>query len=119
MLYKPLVSLAMVFAATSSVAASATPIRRGGYPAPPTQPIPQSQCNTESQQCCNTYTSGLNPIAKTLIAEFHLDVNPTAGIGMSCNPIVGSNRCVNEPLCCQHINQNGAINIGCAPLNIS
>jgi len=92
MLYKPLVSLAMVFAATSSVAASATPIRRGGYPAPPAQPISQGQCNTKSQQCCNTYTSKFNPIADALISSLHLDVDPDAGIGLGCSAIVGSNR---------------------------
>lgn len=66
MYYKPLVSLVMAFVATSSVAASVTPIRRGvrglgpGYGLiPPALPaIPVSQCGSGDLRCCDD--SGTN-----------------------------------------------------------
>lgn len=72
MLYKPLVSLAVAFIATSSVAASATPIRRGGGglgpgygPNSPASPPTINQCDGGTVQCCDG--SGMNCDGNTVI----------------------------------------------------
>ncbi|KAI0289045.1 hypothetical protein BC826DRAFT_1034038 [Russula brevipes] len=99
MLFKPLVSLAMAFAAASSVAASVTPVPRGGNYPPPVAPISESQCDTGSIYCCNSVTS--------------------AGVGLSCTGIVSANQCNNSPACCYNVEQHGLINIACTPINIA
>jgi hypothetical protein len=86
MLYKPLVALFMVFAATGGVAASATPVRRGGGYAPPPGPtIPAGNCNSNTKlYCCNTLTSTNNPIVGVLNL---VGVGPNTLAGLNCNSI--------------------------------
>jgi Fungal hydrophobin len=94
MLYKPLVSLVVAFATASSVAASIAPVRRGGYgtyPPPPRLPtIPRSQCNTESVQCCDTFTSPSNPVAAFLLNSLDIVAGPNVGIGLNCGFFKGN-----------------------------
>jgi hypothetical protein len=92
MLYKPLVSLVMAFATASSVAASLTPVRRGGggaYPPPHLSTIPISQCNTKSVQCCQTFTNADNPIAAALLGALDMIEGSNVGIGLSCVSLEG------------------------------
>lgn len=88
MLYKPLVSLFMVFAATSGVAASATPVRRGNGGYPPIAPaIPASGCSASSNQlCCDELTNVENP----LVAAIAILANPTLDVALNCIPIVNA-----------------------------
>jgi hypothetical protein len=89
MLYQPLVSLLMLFAATSGVAASATPVRRGGgYPAPVVPAISQSQCNT-APQCCQQLTSTSNPILGSLGVLSAL-ANTNLPVGVNCANIIAT-----------------------------
>jgi hypothetical protein len=108
MLYKPLVSLLMVFAATSSVVASATPVRRdqgypapidesslvrrgGVYPAPSPPAIAPEQCTgTTSPQCCDGKTSTKNPLLAPLLGLLGLNADSTLIVGLECNEIIGS-----------------------------
>lgn len=93
MLYKSIISLIVAFSAATSAAASATPLRRGngGYPPPPAPPVPIGQCNTvDNALCCNTYTSTSNPEVSELTGLLDLILNPTAGVGLSCLPIVSN-----------------------------
>jgi hypothetical protein len=79
MLYKPLVALFMAFAATSGVAASTTPVRRGGGYASP--PIPAGDCNTNTKlYCCNTLTSASDPVVAALTGLVGLSSNTLAGL---------------------------------------
>ena len=80
MLYKPVVSLFMLFAATSGVAASATPVRRGGGYSLPT-PIAPGQC-TASQLCCNTVAPGSDPIFGLLDL-----LNPNLNVATNCGAV--------------------------------
>jgi hypothetical protein len=83
MLYKSLVALFMAFAATGGVAASTTPVRRGGGYAPP--PTRAGDCNTDTKlYCCNSLTPASDPIVTAL----------TGLVGLSANTIAGLN-CVN------------------------
>jgi len=119
MLYKPLVSLAMAFAAASSVAASVTPIPRGGSYPPPVAPISESQCDTGSIHCCNTVTSASNPLVTLIAGLLGVVLNPAAGVGLSCTGIASANQCNNSPACCNNVEQHGLINIACTPINIA
>lgn len=88
MLYKPLVALFMALAATGSVTASTTPVRRGGggnksYPPPSGPTIPAGSCNTNTQlSCCNSLTSGNNPIVGLLTGV--LDLSSDVLVGLDC-----------------------------------
>jgi hypothetical protein len=88
MLYKPFVSLAIAFAAASSVAASVTLVPRGddGYPPPDTTPISETDCTADAGtlQCCDTFTSPTNPLVELLASFLDAVVDPTLGVGLSC-----------------------------------
>ena len=83
MLYKPLVALFMAFAATGGVAASTTPVRRGGsYPPPPGPTIRAGDCNTDTKlYCCDSLTSSNNPIFRPLGL---VGAGPTTLGGLNC-----------------------------------
>ena len=88
MLYKPFVSLAIAFAAASSVAGSVTLVPRGddGYPPPNTTPISETNCTASAGtlQCCNTFTSPTNPLAVLLAFLLDAVVDADLGVGLSC-----------------------------------
>ena len=83
----------MAFAAASSVAASATPVRRGGggLPSynPPLNPIPESKCQQQNLQCCNTATSQSDPHINDILGGVGMmnDMDPELLAGGSCLPI--------------------------------
>jgi Fungal hydrophobin len=85
MLYKPFVSLLTALAVVGSVAASATPVARGGYPPP--SPPPVSQCNTGSVQCCDILTNSDNPVLDLLVGLLPLGtiIDPTLIVGLTCS----------------------------------
>jgi len=90
MLYKPIVSLIVAFAAASSAAASATPLGRrgnGGYAPPYAPPVPVSQCAESNAKCCNTYTSSNNPDLVGLLGQV-LGPN-VVGVGLGCSVLSG------------------------------
>ncbi|KAF8265331.1 hypothetical protein EI94DRAFT_356482 [Lactarius quietus] len=99
MLYKPIVSLIVAFAAASSTAASATPFRRAGSgDNTPRGAEPTTQCNPINQQCCQG--------------------SPATGqlIFISCIPLAGS--CSGTTACCDN-NQNNGVNLAsCSPISI-
>ncbi len=80
MLYKPFVALFMAIAATSGVAASTTPVRRGGG----------GNCNTQVK-CCNNVASPTdtdNPLAAAVSTL--VGVDPNLLVAADCvNPVVG------------------------------
>ncbi|KAH9977037.1 hypothetical protein BGW80DRAFT_830890 [Lactifluus volemus] len=118
MLYKPLVSLVMMFVTASSVTAFAIlptiPLERrgGGYIPSATIPtVPASECNSGGLQCCDT----------TSINSGNSAVGSIGGvIGQGCTPIVGSPiTCRTNPICCQNFEQNGIVNVACTPVNVN
>jgi hypothetical protein len=86
MLYKPLVALFMALAVTSGVAASTTPVRRGGGYLPPSGlTIPARDCNTDTKlYCCNTLTSSSNPVVGLLGLA---GVGPNTLAGLECTDL--------------------------------
>ncbi|KAK7472298.1 sc3 hydrophobin [Stygiomarasmius scandens] len=97
-------------AALASLAA-ATPVRR-------------DQCNTGSLQCCNSVQSASSPAVAGLLGLLGVVVQDvTAQVGLTCNPIsvigVGGNSCSAQPVCCENNNFNGAVALGCTPINVN
>ncbi|KAI0291417.1 hypothetical protein BC826DRAFT_1022803 [Russula brevipes] len=129
MLHKPLVSLAMTFAVASSVAAFATPVRRGGGGGyrPPPAPIPTSPCDAGSPHCCDmgsphcceTYTSSRNSAARSLVERLALPVGPSTGIGQGCVPIASGVQCSNTQMCCVNTVKDSLVNLACVPVNVN
>jgi hypothetical protein len=85
MLYKSIVSLIAAFATTSCV--SATPLlRRGDSPSSST-----SQCNTGTQQCCDSVTSSDDPSTQLLAAFLGVNLNSVKGlVGLDCSVLSSS-----------------------------
>jgi hypothetical protein len=83
MLHKSLVSLIAAFAVATGVAASVTPVARGG-----------SDCNTGTESCCNTITNIDNPIIAELasLADIALPVDAAVPIGITCLGIASANQ---------------------------
>ncbi|KIJ61492.1 hypothetical protein HYDPIDRAFT_137833 [Hydnomerulius pinastri MD-312] len=87
--------------------------------------IPESQCNTGSVSCCDQTqsTADYMGLLSTLgLADVGAIVN--ALVGVSCTPvtIIGlSSSCdANQsPVCCTNNEFNGAINLGCSPVNLN
>jgi hypothetical protein len=65
MLYKPLISLVMAFAAASSVAASVAPVARDGYAPSNVPTIPPKQCQGHVK-CCQSLSTHADPNLKGL-----------------------------------------------------
>jgi len=117
MLYKSFVSLLTALAVVGSVAASATPVARGGYPPP--SPPPVSQCNTGSVQCCDILTNSNNPVLDLLEGLLPLGtiIDPTLIVGLTCSVINLGNPC-NEPICCGASTQTGILDVNCVPVTL-
>jgi hypothetical protein len=83
-----------------------------------------SQCNTGPVQCCNSVTTASNPVASLLIGLLGiLGVGGDVVVGLTCSPLsvigIGGNSCSSQPVCCENNNFNGAIAIGCSPINLN
>ncbi|KAG1803478.1 uncharacterized protein BJ212DRAFT_1284977 [Suillus subaureus] len=83
-----------------------------------------SQCDTGTIMCCDTKST--YPQTEPTLTELGLvDIAAVvdAFVALSCSGIsvVGtSNGCTanQEPLCCENEKYNGAVNIGCTPINV-
>jgi hypothetical protein len=82
MLQKSLVSFIAAFSVVTSVAASVTPVARGG-----------SACNTGTQSCCNTVTNANDPIVAALqgLLGIAIPADLAVPIGISCLSVLGAN----------------------------
>ncbi|TFK67129.1 fungal hydrophobin [Pluteus cervinus] len=87
-------------------------------------PMPASQCNVGSVQCCNTVQS----VHSVGLASFFgvvgaLAQNPNALVSATCNPVSviggGGNSCNAQPVCCTGNSFTGVIAVGCTPVNIN
>ena len=82
MLYKSLVSFIAAFAVVTGVAASVTPVARGGG----------SACNTGTQSCCNAVASSNDPIVAALqgLAGIAIPIGLGIPVGIGCLNVLGS-----------------------------
>jgi hypothetical protein len=83
MLHKSFVSLILAFAVATGVAASVTPVARGGG---------GSECNTGTQSCCNSIAYADDPIITELegLADIAIPVDPTIPLGIDCIGILSA-----------------------------
>ncbi|KAH9977410.1 hypothetical protein BJV74DRAFT_861146 [Russula compacta] len=120
MLSKSLVSLFALFAAASSVTATATPVRRGGdnggYPLP-SNPTYVNNCNGGSSVCCNTFTTAQDAGSAlgTLLALL-LGLDPD--VGLDC--LLDAGTCDTNTLCCLDVSQQATlVGVQCDPVNVN
>ncbi|KAF9523301.1 fungal hydrophobin-domain-containing protein [Crepidotus variabilis] len=80
-------------------------------------------CNTGPVQCCNSITYASDAGAKTIISALSLVVPDETAVGLTCQPLtalgIGGNGCQSQPVCCENNDFEGAIVIGCSPININ
>ncbi|KAH9984042.1 hypothetical protein BJV74DRAFT_886499 [Russula compacta] len=111
MLSKSLVSVFAALAAVSSVAATATPVRRGGnnggYSLPPNPPTVK-ECSGGSPVCCNIFTTAKDAgsLVSGLLGSLQ---NQNPNVGLTCTSIVGDNQCDTNKLCCQKVEQGESL----------
>ena len=92
MFSKSLVSVFAVLAAVSSVAATATQVRRdgnnGGYGSPP-NPTTVTACNGGSIVCCDTFTTAQDAgsVVSGLLGSLQ---NQNPYVGLTCTSLVGN-----------------------------
>ncbi|KAF8637374.1 hypothetical protein AX17_002873 [Amanita inopinata Kibby_2008] len=81
-----------------------------------------SACDTGNLQCCQSLQSTNNPAVQTLAGLLGVILPNVAGMaGLNCDPIsvlgAGGNSCSAQPACCTGDQMNGALVLGCNPLN--
>jgi hypothetical protein len=83
-----------------------------------------SQCNTGGAQCCNSVQQANSGPATALLGLLGIVLgNTDILVGITCTPITvvggGGVNCNEQPVCCSNNNFNGAIALGCTPININ
>ncbi|KIM61516.1 hypothetical protein SCLCIDRAFT_875079 [Scleroderma citrinum Foug A] len=81
----------------------------------------RDSCSGGTVQCCNTVFSSSSSSASFLAGLLGItDALLGPLMGVNCSPIggVGAN-CVQQTVCCQNVQFNGLINIGCIAININ
>nr|P16934.1 RecName: Full=Fruiting body protein SC4; AltName: Full=Hydrophobin SC4; Flags: Precursor [Schizophyllum commune]AAA33927.1 Sc4 protein [Schizophyllum commune] len=98
--------------------AAAAPVPGGGKGA-------GQACNSGPVQCCNETTTVANAQKQGLLGGLlGVVVGPITGlVGLNCSPIsvVGvltGNSCTAQTVCCDHVTQNGLVNVGCTPISL-
>ena len=83
MLHKSFASLIVAFAVATGVAASVTPVARGGG---------GSECNTGTQSCCNSIAYADDPIVAALesLVDIAIPVDASIPLGIDCFGILSA-----------------------------
>ncbi|TFK60415.1 hypothetical protein BDN72DRAFT_779442, partial [Pluteus cervinus] len=91
-------------------------------------PIQPDECTTGPIQCCQNLASALDPSLLGTLTALLPDLLGTGSdddvvVGLVCSPIgvlgVDGNSCSAQPVCCQDNNVDGAISVGCVPVNLN
>ncbi|KAL1760976.1 Sc4 protein [Schizophyllum commune] len=86
-------------------------------------------CNSGPVQCCNKVETPSSFRCKTRSsrvsseASSALSLVPSPGLSTYCSPIsvvgvLSGNKCTAQTVCCDHVTQNGLVNVGCTPISI-
>ncbi|KAF5311084.1 hypothetical protein D9619_007793 [Psilocybe cf. subviscida] len=91
--------------------AAATPTKRA------------DQCNVGTLQCCNSLQAANSPAASNLLGPLGVVVGAVQGlVGITCSPLsaiaISGNSCTTQSACCTNNSFNGAVALGCTPINI-
>ncbi|KAH6899495.1 hydrophobin, partial [Coprinopsis sp. MPI-PUGE-AT-0042] len=92
-----------------------------------TNSIQYEQCNGGTVQCCNWTQSSKNLSngLQGLLAGLGVNVSQLTGqVGVTCTGVKvlavgGGSSCTQQKVCCSNNNFNGAVALGCNPINIS
>ncbi|KAG5716338.1 hypothetical protein E4T56_gene8728 [Termitomyces sp. T112] len=104
-----IVCLSLVFALCAS--AASVSVRNDG---------PTSDCDTGTQQCCDSLVEPSDPMVSTLAGLLGVVLGPIAAdVGLGCIPIIESVQCTSQVACCTGNTFSGLITVGCSPLNIN
>ncbi|EIN09122.1 hydrophobin-domain-containing protein [Punctularia strigosozonata HHB-11173 SS5] len=82
------------------------------------------QCNTGPVQCCNSVQSSKEDAVSNVLGALGIPIQDTAvPVGLACTPInvigLGSGAsCTQQPVCCENNDYNGAVALGCSPINL-
>ncbi|CDO73454.1 hypothetical protein BN946_scf185013.g89 [Trametes cinnabarina] len=83
-----------------------------------------AQCNTGHIQCCNevqqSHTAAMQALLGVLDIPFQ---NVNGEVGLQCNPIsviggLSGTDCSQHPVCCDNLQNNGVIGVGCVPISL-
>ncbi|KAG7441379.1 fungal hydrophobin [Guyanagaster necrorhizus] len=82
-----------------------------------------NSCSSGTLQCCNSVQDPSSKAVQTALADVGVNVGDiTVPVGLTCDPItvigVGSNQCSSQAACCTGNNYNGAVVLGCNPVNV-
>ncbi|KAH7907317.1 hydrophobin [Hygrophoropsis aurantiaca] len=81
------------------------------------------QCNTGPVYCCKSVQQANSPQVAKAASLLGIVLGATTGqVGLGCDPITvtGTGQgatCSSDPICCHKNEYNGALNIGCSPIN--
>ncbi|KAF8344928.1 hydrophobin-251 [Amanita rubescens] len=105
--------LAVVATVAFAIFAAAAPTPGGSF-----------NCSTGTQKCCNSVQDAKSPEAAGVIAGLlGVGVGQITGmVGLNCIdaiPILGGSSCDNQAACCKGNNFNGAVVLGCTPINVN
>ncbi|KAF8437528.1 fungal hydrophobin-domain-containing protein [Boletus edulis BED1] len=84
----------------------------------------RATCSSGSEYCCNQELSNPATFEKDSASLLGLLLGLGANVGAECTPITvigalsNGAQCTQQTACCDHVNQNGLINIGCSNFNV-
>ncbi|KAJ4490712.1 hydrophobin 1 [Lentinula aciculospora] len=83
-----------------------------------TTTVPQNECSTGNQQCCQSVQMSNAAGVATLLGLLGIAAPGTnVPVGLTCNSIAGSG-CQAQAVCCTDNAHGGLISIGCLPLQL-
>ncbi|KAF9491628.1 hydrophobin 3 [Pleurotus eryngii] len=81
-----------------------------------------NKCNTGTVQCCNHVEKSDSAKVSKIASLLQLDIKGIVGeVGLQCSPVVslvGGGPNSGQTVCCDQTKFNGAVNLGCSPINV-
>ncbi|TFK71001.1 fungal hydrophobin [Pluteus cervinus] len=95
-------------------------------PTPTNIPIPPNACTADvgTLLCCSNLGSASSIGIGSILGLFGIILTTLdALVGVNCSPLqilgTGGSTCTAQPVCCADVEYNGAIGVGCIPVNVN